>query len=505
MDKHRNYGILMPISALPSKEGIGTLGAEAYRFVEFLAASGGTIWQVLPLNPTNYGDSPYSSCAASALNYYFIDLHELVREGLLTESEVGGSYLGANPRRVDYGAQFTSKISLLRTAFSRFNRSDEGFKQFLKKGDYSEFAVFMSLKCTFNHKPFTDWDAGYRIYDQNKVNEFVRVNAFEVEFWQFTQYIFLHQWNALKAYAHSLGVKIMGDIPLYVAYDSLEVWKYGDELFKLDKNRGLKCVAGVPPDAFTDDGQLWGNPVYDWEKMKKSGYGWWNRRIANCMELFDILRIDHFRGFDRYYEIPVGEKTARNGHWSDGPKEELFKDKLHLRIVAEDLGVIDDGVRRLMKNVGYPGMKILEFAFDGTADNEHKPSNYTQNFVCYTGTHDNMPLRQYIEDLSADSLKIYKDDLKKECKLLGFEAELSSPAAMCSSIVELAFRSVAATVIIPMWDVLAFGGEARINLPSTVSDKNWSFRFEKGDFTTLTQEYLKALAQSTGRAADCAR
>lgn len=494
----------MPISCLPSEEGIGTLGAEAYRFVDFLSDSGGTIWQVLPLNPTNYGDSPYSSCCATALNYYFIDLAQLVEEGLLGRDEVDGAYLGSDKRRVDYGAQFTNKVQLLRKAFGRFRRDGE-FEEFLKKGEYAEFALFMALKCRFGHKPFTEWDGEYRTYDREKVKEFIRVNAFEFEFWQFTQYIFLHQWNALKVYAHNRGIKIMGDIPLYVAYDSLEVWKYGDELFKLDGERRLKCVAGVPPDAFTDDGQLWGNPVYDWEKMRENGYCWWNKRISFCLGLFDILRIDHFRGFDRYYEVPVGEKTAKNGHWCDGPKEELFKDKLACSIVAEDLGVIDDGVRRLMKNVGYPGMKILEFAFDGTPDNEHKPSNYTENYVCYTGTHDNMPLRQYIDDLSERSLEIYKKDLKEECKRLGFDADVASAETMCQSIIELAFRSVAGTAIIPYWDILALGGEARINLPSTVSEKNWSYRFEKGDFTPRTQRLLAELAEVSGRARESRR
>lgn len=500
MEKNRNYGLLMPVSCLPSKEGIGTLGEEAYGFVDFLSDSGGTIWQVLPLNPTNYGDSPYSSCCATALNYYFIDLEKLVNDGLLEDGEVDGTYLGGDRRRVDYGAQFNNKILLLRRAFSRFDRGGKGFKEFLKKGEYAEFAVFMALKCKFGHKPFTEWDGEYAAFNKETIDAFAAANAEEIEFWQFTQYIFLLQWNALKAYAHRRGVKIMGDIPLYVAYDSLEVWKYGDELFKLDGNRRLKCVAGVPPDAFTDDGQLWGNPVYDWEKMKKTGYGWWNKRINGCLELFDILRIDHFRGFDRYYEVPVGEKTAKNGHWCDGPKEELFKDKLSYNIVAEDLGVIDDGVRRLMKNVGYPGMKILEFAFDGMPDNEHKPSNYTENFVCYTGTHDNMPLRQYIEDLSAQSLKTYKEDLQHQCELLGFTADITSAGKMCESIIELAFKSKAVTAIIPFWDVLAFGGEARINLPSTVSEKNWSFRFERGDFTPRTQNFLRTLAESSGRA-----
>ena len=500
MKTNRNYGILMPLSCLPSKEGIGTMGDESYRFIDFLSKAGAEIWQVLPLNPTNYGDSPYQSCCADALNYYFIDLAFLVRDGLLKEEEVKKSELSRMERRVDYGLQFTNKIALLRKAFSRFNRADEKFREFVKDGKYSDFATFMSLKCKFGHKSWEEWDEPYRTFDKNIAERYIFENSEEFEFWQFTQFIFLLQWNALKDYAHAKGVRIMGDIPLYLAYDSVEMWKYGDMLFKVDKDRRPQCVAGVPPDAFTDDGQLWGNPVYDWEKMKLTGYRWWNGRINNSLSLFDILRIDHFRGFDRYYEVPVGETTARNGKWCDGPKEDLFLDKLDYSIVAEDLGVIDDGVRRLMKNVGYPGMKILEFAFDGWEHNEHKPSTYlSDNWVVYTGTHDNMPLRQYIDDLSKDGLEVFKRDLSKQCELLGLTADLSTSATMCLSVVSLAFASRAKTVIIPLWDLFAFGGEARINLPSTVSDKNWSWRFVADEISEKSSQYLYGIAQKSNR------
>ena len=501
MDKTRNYGLLMPISCLPSGEGIGTMGEHAYRFIDFLTRSGAGIWQVLPLNPTNYGDSPYQSCCSDALNYYFIDLWFLVRDGLLTADEVKESELGYTDRRVSYGLQFTNKIALLRKAFERFDCSNKDFVQFIAEGKYSDFATFMALKCKFGHRAWEEWEEPYRTFNKSVTEKFIKDNHGEFLFWQFTQFIFLLQWNALKDYAHANGIQIMGDIPLYVAYDSVEMWKYGDKLFKVDKNRRPQCVAGVPPDAFTDDGQLWGNPVYDWKKMRRTGYKWWNGRINGCLNLFDILRIDHFRGFDRYYEIPVGEKTARNGSWSDGPKEDLFADKLDYNIVAEDLGVIDDGVRRLMKNVGYPGMKILEFAFDGSWDNEHKPSNYVNdNCVCYTGTHDNMPLRQYIDDLSEYWLEVYKKDLKDQCERLGFEAHTETSKEMCLSVVELAFRSKAKTVIIPLWDLLAMGEEARVNLPSTVSEKNWSWRFTENDLSKECSVLLNVLAEKSKRA-----
>lgn len=499
MAKGRNFGILLPVSSLPSGEGIGTLGTEAYNFIDFLSESGGKIWQVLPLNPTNYGDSPYQSCSSDALNYYFIDLQQLVCDGLLKKGEIVLEELSDSPLKVNYGKQFTQKIALLKKAFSRFDGGSE-FEDFVNRGEYSDFAVFMAIKQKFNHVAWTEWEQPFGVYDEDTIAKFVEENKTEYLFWQFTQFIFLKQWNALKSYANSKGVSIMGDIPLYVAYDSVEVWKYGEKLFKVNANRKLKCVAGCPPDGFTEDGQLWGNPVYNWEEMRNDGYAWWKARIEKCFKLFDVLRIDHFRGFDRYWEVPAGDSTARYGHWEDGPKEELFKDILAYKIVAEDLGVIDDGVRRLMKNVGYPGMKVLEFAFDGKADNEHKPSNHTENFVCYTGTHDNMPLKQYIDDLSEEQRAVFAEDVVKESGILNITAKTATSKELCRSVVELAFASKSDTAIVPVWDLLALGGEARINEPSTVSDKNWSRRFLKEDFSKELSGYLKKVSKRSKRA-----
>ena len=490
----RKRGILMPVSSLPSAEGIGTLGAGAFSFIDFLKSSGMTVWQVLPLNPTNYGDSPYQSCCANALNYYFIDVELLREEGLLTGEEIQAADLCPDAGRVDYGVQFTRKVALLRKAFARFDRSEPSFTALVESGKYSDFALFMSLKGKFGHRAWEEWEEPYRTYSDDAAQKYAAENTDDILFWQFTQHIFIKQWQALKAYAASSGIEIMGDIPLYLAYDSVEMWKYGDKLFQVDARRRPECVAGVPPDAFTDEGQLWGNPLYDWEKMKGDGYKWWSDRIDDCLNFFDILRIDHFRGFDRYYAVPYGSPDARKGEWRDGPKEELFKDKLDYKIVAEDLGVIDDGVRRLMKNVGYPGMKILEFAFDGTPDNEHKPSNFTSNCVCYTGTHDNMPLTQYIADLNEKELEVFKTDLAEECKKAGVRCDMSSCAAMCLTIIRLAFASCADTVIIPIWDILCLGGDARINLPATVSSLNWSRRFTAEDVGAFTASLIRSLA-----------
>lgn len=494
----RRFGILLPVSSLPSDEGIGTMGKTAYEFVDYLHGLGGSVWQILPLNPTNYGDSPYQSCSANALNYYFIDLNTLREEGLLTESEIASADLTGDLRRVDYGRQFYNKIRLLRLAYSRFKKNAE-FKAFLNEGEFSDFAVFMSLKAKFNHRPWTEWEQPFRSYDENVINKYIAENSDETEFWQFTQYIFLKQWSKLKSYANGLGISIMGDTPLYLAYDSVEVWKYGDKLFDMDENRSPNAVAGCPPDAFSDDGQLWGNPVYDWDKMAKDGYKWWKNRISDCFKVYDILRIDHFRGFDRFWRVPPKDTTARGGKWTDGPKEKLFEDFADKQIVAEDLGVIDEGVIELMKKVGYPGMKVIEFAFDGRPDNEHKPSNYTKNFVCYTGTHDNMPLLQYYIDLDEWGKRTFILDLESECAKLSVVPDISSPEAVIDSVTELAFASEADTVIIPVQDLLKLGKESRMNLPSTVSPDNWSFRLKCGELDDKLFERLRNLCKKYKR------
>ena len=498
MEKQRKAGILMPISSLPSPYGIGTLGRDARAFVRFLRSAGMKVWQTLPLLPTNYGDSPYQACDSKALNPYFIDFDELQKQGLLQKNEYALLDWGDNPRRVDYGKLFLYKAEVLRLAFSRFQKENRLWKSFLKKGAYADFGVFMALKCKFEHKPWTEWGE-YKCYEKEKIAKFVKENRDEVEFWQFTQYIFIKQWNALKRYAHKHGVTVMGDMPIYVAFDSVEMWKYGKKLFCLNEKGEPSAVAGVPPDAFSDEGQLWGNPIYDWEKMKKDGYAWWKKRIDDSLKLFDIVRIDHFRGFDRFYAIPSDSPTAKIGEWRDGPSAELFVGREDCNIVAEDLGVIDDGVRQMMRKTGYPGMKICEFAFDGNPDNEHKPSNYTTNFVAYTGTHDNEPLRSYIDNLTGKYEKAFKRDLKKECRLAGVAYRGKTSRLKCRTVIRLLYASKAFLIIVPMQDILCLGAETRMNFPSTVSPDNWSYRFVADDFTAKTSEWLKDLAKENER------
>ena len=495
----RSAGVLMPISSLPSQEGIGTLGDGAYAFVDWLESAGMKIWQVLPLLPTSYGDSPYQSYASNALNFYFIDFEILSKEGLLEKSDYSEYTWGEDIRRVDYGKLFTYKAEILKKAYARFEKSNAMWQSFLDEGKYKDAALFMALKATFDYKPWTEWDEPYKRADKRILSAYIKENQAEIEFWQFTQFIFLKQWNALHDYAKEKGISIMGDMPIYVAYDSVETWKYGQELFMMDGEGNLTLLAGVPPDAFSEDGQLWGNPVYNWKKLKSQNYQWWIDRIHYAFQLFDMIRIDHFRAFDRYYAIPADAETAKEGEWLDGPKEALFASIKDRAIIAEDLGVIDDGVRDLLKATGYPGMKVFEFAFDGNPENEYLPSQYDENCVAYTGTHDNDTLRCFIESMENLERKAFEKTLEEECLAAETPYLTETIEEECKSVIELLMSSKANVVIIPMHDVLCMGEEARLNAPATVSDKNWTFRFIEKDFSRRKAAWLKSLTEEYDR------
>lgn len=495
----RKAGILMPVSSLPSDCGIGTLGESAYAFVDWLERAGIKIWQVLPLLPTSYGDSPYQSYASDALNFYFIDFATLVKDGLLEETEYRSIVWCDHERRVDYGKQFSHKTEILKKAFSRFDRKNAEWLAFLEKGKYADFALFMSLKTKFSYAPWTEWAEPYKSCEGKDLDGYIVEHLEELEFWQFTQYLFLKQWNALREYAHSKDVQIMGDMPIYVASDSVETWKYRRELFILDADGNPALRAGVPPDAFCEDGQLWGNPVYDWSKMKKDGYAWWRARIEYAFSLFDIVRIDHFRAFDRFYAIPADAETAKEGEWLEGPKSALFNTFKAASIVAEDLGIIDDGVRRLLSETGYAGMKVFEFAFNGDPENEYLPSEYNENCVAYTGTHDNDTLRAFIEGFDKKERREFEKTLEEQCLTADVPYVTETVEDECESIVELLFSSKADTVIVPMHDIAFFGSEARLNAPSTVSAQNWTFRFLPADFGRKKAAWLKELVGRYGR------
>ncbi len=490
MSFKRNAGVLLHITSLPSPYGVGTLGSSAYEFVDWLEKAGLKIWQVLPLVPTNYGDSPYQSVSSTALNYYLIDFDILHKKGLLKKKDYETRIFSEYATKVNYSLLFNEKTKVLRYAFEKFDKKNSEFVRFVEKGEYKDFAVFMTIKSKHEYNPWNLWDEKYKTYSLELEKEVIKEFHDDYLFWVWTQFEFLDEWNNLHEYANSKQIEIMGDMPLYVAYDSVEVWKH-PELFALKENKEPIVVAGCPPDCFSEDGQLWGNPIYDWEYMKNTNYEWWNQRIKKAFDLYDILRIDHFRGFAQYYAIPYGMPNARIGQWVDGPKINLFKDKLDYRIVAEDLGFIDDDVRTLLKQTNYPGMKILEFAFDGSKDNEHKPSNSTENYLVYTGTHDNMPLYQYILDLTPDALDRFLYDLREECDKLSVEMKNENYEAVTQTVVELAFASIPNTCIIPMQDLLSQDGSSRMNLPSTVSTNNWSYRVTKEQLSDKLANQIK--------------
>jgi len=487
----RASGILMHITSLPSRYGIGTLGREAYRFVDFLERAGQTYWQILPIGPTGYGDSPYASASTFAGNPYFIDLEELLEDGLLDASDLDDGLFGNDPEKVDFGAIYVNRRPLLRKAADRFvsrirseeaSPAEEGaaperrftaraYRTFVAEnaewlGDY---ALFAALKDRFGGVSWQDWPEPYKNRRSAETESFALEHAAEIERTKAIQFFFFAEWNRLKAYANGKNIRIIGDIPIYVALDSADVWANPND-FLLDERYAPKSVAGVPPDAFTDDGQLWGNPLYDWNAMKKNGYRWWIRRVSFATTVYDTVRIDHFRGFEAYWVVPTTEKTARNGRWVKGPGYDLFRairEELGDRpIIAEDLGVLTPGVYQLLRRVGYPGMKIMEFAFspDPTFESDYLPYRIPKNSVAYIGTHDNETALGWLGNTDPETRAFaveYMHLTEEEGYHWGFiRTLLACPAD---------------TVILQMQDLIALGNEARMNFPSK-AEGNWQWR-----------------------------
>ena len=498
MINKRESGILFPIFSLPSNYGIGSFSKEAFEFVDFLNKAKMKIWQILPLNVTSYGNSPYQSPSNYGLNYNFIDLDTLIRKKLLKKDEVTSLNWGNDESRVDYGAIYNNKLKILRLAFARFNRDNREFKKFLKtETNFSDFSIFMVLKDLNELRPWYMWEDKYKKYSKELEEEVKEKHFDEYSFYMWTQFEFLKEYSKLKEYANSKGIKIMGDLPIYVAFDSLEVWKY-PKLFQLDENHYPTRVAGCPPDCFSEDGQLWGNPLYDREYHKSTNYKWWNDRINNSLKLYDLLRIDHFRGFSGYYSIPYGDKTARNGKWIKGPGFDLFKDKLDLPIVAEDLGYIDDDFRELMKLCNYPGMKTLSLGLLNADPNDTwRPSNYTYNFFSYSSTHDNETTLQFINNMDANNKEIYIKAIKEECENFNIPfSEDISDVDLVNKINELNFANKARCAIFLFQDLIPIGEEGRINAPATLSNNNWSYRFTKKIFNENKDRIAEFLSKN---------
>lgn len=523
----RNAGILMPVSSLPSPYGIGTFGKDAYDFVTFVKECNHKYWQVLPLGPTTYGDSPYQSYSAFAGNPYFVDLDMLIEAGFLLKSEVisrdwgdgivpvnvseddavngrFGTYRDGNigdERYVSYEKIYNNRFDILRIAYNRFKAVCAESKKTLAKGlplykqfdnfvkdnaDWLEdYALFMALKSHFNNVSWGEWETDIKFRKPEAMSRYEEQLSDDIGYWKFIQFEFYLQWNALKQYANRNGIEIIGDIPIYMGYDSVDVWANQGE-FQLDENLTPIKVAGVPPDAFSDAGQKWGNPLYDYDKMEANGFSWWRKRMAASAKLYDVIRIDHFIGIVKYYTIPADMPDARQGEYRQGPGQKLLDainesigDK---KIIAEDLGVEVPEVAKILKENGYPGMKVLEFAFGGDRKNPHLPYNYTQNLVCYGGTHDNETLLGFFEDRGDWELGYAYDYLDTRDK-----------GRMVDQVFRAAYSSVAVLTVFAVQDILKLGNWARMNLPSSMGN-NWKWRMQKGQLGQHELECMRYLA-----------
>lgn len=489
----RQSGILTHISSLPSPYGIGTLGKEAYNYVDFLKKAGQSCWQILPIHPTGYGDSPYQALSAFAGNHYFIDLDVLVSRGLLKQEEIG-TYWGANPERVDFGLLFERRLSLLYRAYERFiQTTNRDFLEFVSREQHwlSDYALFMALKAEFNYRPWTEWDEPIRLRQPEAIAAYRAKLKYQIAFHYFLQFEFFTQWTALRRYAHKNGISIIGDVPIYVPLDSADVWANPDN-FLLDAKGQPVNVAGCPPDAFSEDGQLWGNPLYRWDRMEQDGFAWWIRRLRASGEKYDVVRIDHFRGLESYWSIPFGEATARNGRWIKGPGLALI-DAIHaalpeLRFIAEDLGFLTPEVIALQKASGFPGMKVLEFAFDAREPSNYLPHTYDKACVCYTGTHDNDTLVTWQETLS-------KADLAYAKKYLNHHEDES----FTWNVIRSGMASCADLFVAQMQDYLELGQSARMNRPGILCADNWVWRLKKEALTDELAEKLRDLTALYGR------
>ena len=493
MNMQRSSGILMPVFSLPSPYGIGTLGQAARDFVDFLKAAGQSWWQILPVGPTGYGDSPYQSFSAYAGNPYLIDLDLLREDALLTQAEIDGVFWGSNPERVDYGAMYQNRLAVLSLACSRSRKQcAEAVARFSAENCewLPDYALFMALKRRFGGKPWQAWPEDIRLRRPEAMERYRTMLTADVELFTCLQFLFFRQWDDLRAYAAGQGVRIIGDLPIYVAMDSVDVWADPGS-FQLDDSLTPKEVAGVPPDYFSADGQLWGNPLYNWDVMRADGFGWWIRRVGGARRLYDLLRLDHFRGFERYWAVPYGAATARGGRWVPGPGMDLlcvltgwFPD---IHFIAEDLGQLTPEVHALRDTAGLPGMKVLEFAFDPEGTGDYLPHNHIPGCICYTGTHDNAPLAAWLAEAAPAETAMAKS-------YLGLNAEEGPVWGMLRG----GMSSVANLFIAQLQDYLELGNGSRINTPG-VAEGNWQWRLLPGQLTDTLAERILAMTKRCGR------
>ena len=488
----RESGILMHITSLPGPYGVGTMGKHAFEFVDFLKAAGQSKWQVLPLNPTGYGDSPYQSCSTFAGNHYLIDLDTLIEEGLLEKAEVTGIRWGNRETKADFRLIYNNRMKVLRLAYTRFTGSKE-FDAFCEESDgwLPDYAMYMALKEQNNGKPWYEWEDDLKYRDVDVMDDLTIELAQEIRFHSFVQFLFQQQWSKLRTYAHQNGVEIIGDVPIYVPLDSVDVWS-NPELFQLDEDLIPTAVAGCPPDCFSEDGQLWGNPLYQWERHIATGFRWWMRRMDAAGKRYDMVRLDHFRGFEAYWSVPYGDETARNGKWIKGPDitfvRALQKNLPGLKIIAEDLGLLTPEVVALLQASGYPGMKVLQFAFDAKTPSAYLPYNHIPNSVCYVGTHDNHTCVQWLKEIDQETLDYataYMGLNKKEGLHWG--------------VIRTAMASASDLCIVPLQDYLGLGEEGRMNCPGILSDCNWTWRAKCGTITDILAKRIHRLTVIYGR------
>lgn len=491
----RSSGILMAVSSLPSRYGIGTLGGAAYAFADFLKSAGQSYWQMLPLGPTGYGDSPYQSFSTYAGNPYYIDLEMLTEDGLLERAECESCDWGGDPRHVDYGKIYESRFTLLRRAYERgWARDAAAVAAFVRENErwLPDYALYMACKRHFGMRPWTQWpDKDLRLRRSETVlGKYRTLLREEIDFFTYLQFLFFRQWEKLRTYVHAQGLRIIGDLPIYVSLDSADVWAE-PQFFQLDKELVPKAVAGVPPDYFTEDGQLWGNPLYDWDAIRRDGFGWWIRRIDGAGKLYDVIRIDHFRGLAAYWEVPYGAVTAKNGRWVTGPGMELVE-RLNgwfpqLRFIAEDLGYLTPEVTTLLRDSGWPGMRVLAFAFDSREADSYLPHNYTEHCVCYTGTHDNSPLALWRQEAKAEAIA-YAQEYFALTEQEGFRW----------GVIRGGMSSVAELFVAQMQDYLGLDAGSRMNTPGTQSG-NWQWRLLPDELTDTLSEKIRRMAELYGR------
>ncbi len=487
----RRSGILLHITSLPSKGGIGTMGKEAYEFVDFLHKSGMSVWQVLPISPTGFGDSPYQSVSTYAGNPLLIDLPMLKDEGLIDNLNFMPE---EDSHRVDYGKVVEQKTKILKYVYKKsYFKCENEITRFVRKNTWvKEYALFSAIKEHFGMVSWMAWsDEDIRMRKRGAMLRYKELLKESIDYYIFIQYLFFKQWFALKKYANKNGISLFGDMPIYVAEDSADVWT-NHKVFQLDADRRPTFIAGVPPDYFSMDGQRWGNPLYDWKYLKDTNFRWWTKRLKAMNKIYDILRVDHFIGFANYYAIPANEDTARNGKWKIAPGKAFFKtvkqELPNIDIVAEDLGAVNKRVKDLLDYCGYPGMKVLSFAFSGNPNDPHLPQNYEENFVVYTGTHDNTTAEGWYQAANEWQRELADKVLRRN------EGE-SFAEAMCRG----AMLSKAATCILPMQDILDLPDAARMNIPSTIGGLNWRWRMLPGQFNDKLADKLRGLNIVSGR------